>query len=157
MTPEKVFFFGVLGILLLRIIFRASRVEGMVSCSGLYLYDYDGDDTEHSGYDNGDSDIDTDCYRKSTGELVCTSTYGTSAIDTAAVDEYNIPAETCVEGDDGKWEWKPCSASCGSGKQLYEFVRSEGSYCTLPTTCKLGDGNCVTNCTDYSADSCSPP
>lgn len=150
MTSEEIFLFGVLVILLLRIIFRTSQIESMVSCSGLYMYDYDGansyDSDGSNSYDSDREDINLEL-----------DDYDTTDLDADAAAEYTVPAETCLDGDDGEWKWKPCSANCGSGTQLYEFVRKDGSLCTLPTTCKLGDGNCVKDCTDYSAASCKAP
>lgn len=138
MTSEEVFFMGVLMLLLLRILFRmSSHVEGMVSCSGLYMYDYNG---------TGSEDLDLEL-----------EDYDTSELDAEVAEEYKIPANTCVDGIDGQWEWKPCSVTCGKGKQFYEFVRNEGTLCVPPTQCKLGSGKCETSCTDYSADSCVAP
>ena len=141
MTAEEIFFFGVLVILLLRILFRKDpRIEGLVSstCSGVDMYDYDGDGEARS-YDS-DDEYDSDDHTYSTTEY----------------DSVDAPTE-CEEGEDGQWKWSDCSTKCGEGVQTYEFERNVGSMCALPKDCKLGEGNCVTKCTDYTHHNCALP
>lgn len=149
-SKEEAFFIGVLLLLLLRILFRESaHVEGL-SCSNLYMYDYIG-----TGERDEDETYGTDCVRDYNGDLICTSAYDTTKTDAAAEEEYVEPVDTCVEGDDGDWKWTECSTKCGEGVQNYIFERKVGSMCVPPTDCKLGDGNCITKCTDYSSHNCT--
>lgn len=147
MTSEEMFFFGVLVILLLRILFRKSQfIEGYVSCSGLYMYDYE-----------GKNDFELDEYNER--ENVDVNDYDTTTIDDKAAAGYKIPERTCVDGEDGEWEYSLCSVNCGSGKQHLKFTRYESrpkDFCVLPK-CNPRTQTCVTSCSDYSADSCQPP
>ena len=143
MTSEEIFFFGVLIILLLRILFRKSQfIEGYISCSGLRMYDYE--------TTNDDVEIKND---------VGVNDYDTTIIDDKAAAGYKIPERTCVDGEDGDWEYSQCSVNCGSGKQHLKFTRYDSrpkDYC-VPPKCNPRTQACVTNCNDYSADSCQPP